>query len=151
MAQYTQIVCSIQVFGRGKRKKTGGHLMYRTPALNHYLTLLISCIMSTSKVSLGKVDSIIEKGEKNQPLFMKEGDHEVKLIGKGTWGAKASACILTDKGTIGAFQLIDQMRKDSILDQFLEDGEFVFEIGTELHLTIAAKAVVETRIPVPQN
>lgn len=39
MAQYTQIVSSMQVFGRGKRKKTGGHLMYRTPALNNYLTL----------------------------------------------------------------------------------------------------------------
>ena len=120
--------------------------MYRTPALNHYLTLLISCIMS-KKVSLGKVDVIIEKGEKSQPLFMKEGDHEVKLIGKGTWGAKASACILTDKGTIGAYQLIEQLRKDSILDQFLEDGEFQFEVGTELHLTIANKAVVETRLP----
>jgi hypothetical protein len=40
MAQYTQIVRSMQVFGRGKRKKTGAHLMYRTPALNHYLTHL---------------------------------------------------------------------------------------------------------------
>jgi hypothetical protein len=42
MAQYTQIVRFMQVFGRGKRKKTGGHLMYRTPALNHYLITLIS-------------------------------------------------------------------------------------------------------------
>jgi hypothetical protein len=106
--------------------------------------------MSNSKVSLGKVDSIIEKGEKNQPLFMKEGDHVVKLIGKGTWGAKASACILTNCGTIGAFQLIQQMRKDGILEQFLEEGEFVFEVGTDLHLTIAAKAVVETRLPVEE-
>lgn len=103
--------------------------------------------MENPKVSLGKIDSIIEKGEKSQPLFMKEGEHNIKLIGKGTWGAKASACILTDKGTIGAFQLIEQLRKDSNLDQFTVDGEFVFEIGTALGITIASKAVVETKIP----
>jgi|688.fasta_scaffold1102010_1 hypothetical protein len=100
-----------------------------------------------SKVSLGKVSEIIERGEKNSPLFMKEGEHLVKLLGKGTWGQKASQCILTDKGTIGAYQLIDQMRKDGILEDFLDEAEFVFETGEELFVTINAKAVVETRLP----
>lgn len=101
-----------------------------------------------NKVSLGKISSIVEKGEKSQPLFMKEGEHSIKLIGKGTWGAKASACILTDKGQIGAFQLIEQLTKDTNIDAFTVDGEFVFEIGTPLDITIANKAVVETKIPV---
>jgi len=100
-----------------------------------------------SKVSLGKVTEIIEKGEKNSPLFMKEGEHLVKLLGKGTWGQKASQCILTDKGTIGAYQLIDQLRKDGILEDFLDEQEFVFETGEELFVTINNKAVVETRLP----
>ena len=100
-----------------------------------------------NKVSLGKISSIVEKGEKSQPLFMKEGEHSIKLIGKGTWGAKASACILTDKGQIGAFQLIEQLTKDTNIAAFTVEGEFVFESGTPLDITIANKAVVETKIP----
>lgn len=105
--------------------------------------------MDNTKVSLGRIDSIIEKGEKSTPLFMKEGEHSIKLLGKGTWGAKASACIITDKGTIGAYQLIDQLRKDSNLDRLTVDGEFVFDIGFALDIVIANKAVVQTMIPVP--
>lgn len=107
--------------------------------------------MSKSKVSLGKIDSIKEKGEKSTPLFMKEGEHTIALIGKGTWGKNASQCIITDKGTIGAYQLIEQLEKDLILDQFQDDGEFVFETGKLLLITIANKAVVETKIPENQN
>jgi len=137
----------MQVFGRGKRKKTGGHLMYRTPALNHYLIFLNCIIMNNPLISLGKIDSIIEKGQANMPLFMKEGSHNVKLIGQGTWGKKASQCIVTDKGNIGAFALIDQLKKDSILDRFIIGDEFKFEHGTALTIVIADKAVVETSIP----
>lgn len=120
--------------------------MYRTPALNNYLTLLKSVKMNPT-VSLGKVSEIIEKGEKSQPLFMKEGSHSLTLIGKSTWGPKKSDCIITSNGTIGAFALIDQLRKDDNLDHFLEDEVFRFEVGQKLVITISEKQVVETRIP----
>lgn len=103
--------------------------------------------MDKPTISLGRIDSIKEKGEKNLPLFMKEGKHLVKLIGQGTWGKTNSACVLTDKGTIGAYQLIDRLDKDDNLDQFTVDDEFVFEIGTAINIVIANKAVVETSIP----
>jgi hypothetical protein len=103
--------------------------------------------MNNPTVSLGKIDSIKEKGEKTLPLFMKEGKHLVKLIGQGTWGKTNSACVLTDKGQIGAYQLIDRLDKDDNLDQFTVDGEFVFEVGTAINIVIANKAVVETSIP----
>ena len=103
--------------------------------------------MNNPTVSLGKISSIIEKGEKAQPLFMKEGSHNLSLIGKGTWGPKKSDCIITSNGTIGAFALIDQLRKDDNLDHFLIDDEFRFEVGQPLVITISEKQVVETRIP----
>jgi hypothetical protein len=103
--------------------------------------------MKNPLISLGKIDEIIEKGQKDMPLFMKEGTHNVKLIGQGTWGKKASQCIVTDKGNIGAFALIDQLKKDLILEQFIIDDEFKFEHGMALTIVIADKAVVETRIP----
>lgn len=107
--------------------------------------------MSNVTISLGRIDVIIEKGEKTQPLFMKEGPHSIKLIGEGTWGKNASKCILTDKGQIGAFQLIEQLKKDDNLDQFIVNDEFQFEHGKAINIVIANKAVVETSIPADEN
>lgn len=103
--------------------------------------------MSKPKVSLGKWSDIKEKGMQNAPLFLKDDTHDLTLIGKGTWGAKASACIITSKGSIGAYALMKQMELDDCLNSFLQDGEFVFEVGTPLVVTIANKNVVEVRIP----
>lgn len=57
MAQYTQIHSYVQVFGRGKRKKTGGHFMYRTPALNNYLTLFKIMDHEHNKSNFGTMES----------------------------------------------------------------------------------------------
>lgn len=146
MAQYTYIVRCMQVFGKGKRKKTGPHLMYRTPALNNYLTLLKIKIMTSSKVSLGQWKAIKEKGEESAPLFMKDDRHHLSLLGKGTWGKTAAPCILTSKGTIGAYQLLSAMEKDGILSSFLTEGEFAFETGHQLFVTIASKVVTQVEV-----
>lgn len=100
-----------------------------------------------SKVSLGKVTEIREKGLENAPLFLKNDKHDLTLLGQGTWGKKASKCVITSKGTIGAFALMDCMEKDGILSQFTVDEEFVFETGTRLFITISEKNVVQVEIP----
>ena len=103
--------------------------------------------MSNTKVTLGQWNQIKEKGMENAPLFMKDDRHDLTLVGKSTWGKTNSPCILTSKGTVGAYQLLSQMDKDSILTSFLTDGEFMFEVGQRLFVTIASKAVTQVEVP----
>ena len=103
--------------------------------------------MNSTKVTLGQWNQIKEKGMENAPLFMKDDRHDLTLIGKDVWGKTKSPCIKTSKGTIGAFQLLSQMEKDGILTSFLTDGEFMFEVGQRLFVTVAAKEVTQVELP----
>jgi len=107
--------------------------------------------MSKSKIVVGTVSEIKEKGERNLPLFMKEGPQTVKLMSTDTWGKSNQQCVVTDKGKVGAFQLYDRLEKDGLSEMFTEDGKFFFEPGVDLIITLKDKNIVQTELPADET
>ncbi len=107
--------------------------------------------MSKSKIVVGVVSEIKEKGERNLPLFMKEGPQTVKLMSTDTWGKSNQQCVVTDKGKVGAFQLYDRLEKDGLAEMFTEDAKFFFEPGTSLVITLKDKNIVQTEVPTDET
>jgi hypothetical protein len=161
MAQYTQIVRFMQVFGRGKRKKTGAHLTYHPPVLTHFITILISNIMSrtnkavetTKEVAQTKPnDTVIltgvtleaEKAKGSGTLWsLPDGSYEVNILSRRDDFKGGKVAVITSMGITTIASLFQFATPEVVKDHTSAKNDFQFMPSYKMTMQIAKGAVTK--------
>lgn len=153
MAQYTQIVCSIQVFGRGKRKKTGGHLTYHPPVLTHFITILISNIMSTKQKEVQTTnDTVILTGvtldaEKKKGAgtlwSLPDGNYDVNILSRREDFKGGKVAVVTSMGITTIASMFQFATPEVVKDHTSPKNEFQFMPSYKMSMSIAKGVVTK--------
>ncbi len=151
MAQYTQIVRCMQVFGRGKRKKTGGHLTYHPPVLTHFITFLNSINMSTKQKEVQSTNDVVilagvtladEKKKGGGSLWsLPDGNYPVQIISRREDFKGGKVAVVTTMGITTVANMFLFATPEVVKDHTSAKGEFQFYPSYKMNMTIT-KGVV---------